>query len=625
MTTPAATNSFAEQQLVKYGWKKGQGLGKNREGVKRAITVSQRTDNRGIGSDSSQWNSNWWDHLYNKASGSSSTANTPQTTLSEDNEEEENDYQTKVALAENERDTLDDYQGLFVRAVSTSVSATVKTSASLPKQSDKRGTRVDRTQFVRDSSIHLGSTGITDAELFAACEGRMARKGARAEQNGKLARVLGDGMPRPEVAARIEAALAGRLHELEEATDKKKRKRADDDGDRKEKKKKESKSKDKEKSRDKKREYRTMAQPPPSLASFEPEYSADCLEFSPFAPKQRFLVGTYQLVESAETEASSKNAQRVGRIHVCDAIGESGTATMSIAERQRIETSAIFDIKWSYNTVSGKELVGVACASGALSMYTSSSNETEPGLLSHVCEAQDPKDMANTTMCCSLDWSNRLVSEDRPRIATSQSDGSVRMLEFAESQLVTQQRWQAHDLEAWIAAFDYWTPSVVYSGGDDARLKAWDIRMDPAGCSPIFSSRRHEAGVCSIQSSIHRQFVLATGSYDENVLIWDTRSMRKPLAEHSVGGGAWRLKWHPQNPSLLLVAAMYNGFHVLDVAAGSIRHCTSFMDHTSIAYGADWCQERGGEGDDGWLVGTCSFYDRIVHLWRHKDPLPGSA
>ncbi|KAJ1794645.1 hypothetical protein LPJ59_004489, partial [Coemansia sp. RSA 2399] len=208
MNASTATSSFAEQQLAKYGWKKGQGLGKNSEGVKRAITVSRRTDSRGIGSDSNQWNSNWWDHLYNKASGNSSTADTPQTTLSEDDKEEEREFQSKMSLAANERDTIGDYQGLFVRAVSTSVS-TIKVSESL--QSSGAGNRVDRTQFTRDGSIHLGSTGISDAELFAACEGRMARKGARAEQNGKLARVHGDGMPRPEVAARIEAALSGRL------------------------------------------------------------------------------------------------------------------------------------------------------------------------------------------------------------------------------------------------------------------------------------------------------------------------------------------------------------------------------------------------------------------------------
>ncbi|KAJ2738355.1 hypothetical protein GGI20_006288, partial [Coemansia sp. BCRC 34301] len=76
---------------------------------------------------------------------------------------------------------------------------------------------------------------LTDAEIFAACEGRMARKGARAEQSGKLARVSGSGMPRPEVAARIEAALSGQLPEQAEKAVKAKRKRSKDSASRKEK------------------------------------------------------------------------------------------------------------------------------------------------------------------------------------------------------------------------------------------------------------------------------------------------------------------------------------------------------------------------------------------------------
>ncbi|KAJ1730930.1 hypothetical protein LPJ72_004208 [Coemansia sp. Benny D160-2] len=154
---------------------------------------------------------------------------------------------------------------MFVRSVTSSVSTVKAIPAEIQHQQQQQQSRitsrVDRTQLTRDSSIHLGSTGISDAELFAACEGRMARKGARAEQSGKLARVLGDGMPRPEVAARIEAALSGRLHELEEksvseptavVSKKRKRLQASDSGtkdDLKRKKEKRSKSKGKSKSK----------------------------------------------------------------------------------------------------------------------------------------------------------------------------------------------------------------------------------------------------------------------------------------------------------------------------------------------------------------------------------------
>ena len=40
--------------------------------------------------------------------------------------------------------------------------------------------------------------------------------------------------------------------------------------------------------------------------------------------------------------------------------------------------------------------------------------------------------------------------------------------------------------------------------------------------------------------------------------------MKQPLADLRVGGGVWRVKWHPSHARLILTATMYNGYHVID-------------------------------------------------------------
>lgn len=55
--------------------------------------------------------------------------------------------------------------------------------------------------------------------------------------------------------------------------------------------------------------------------------------------------------------------------------------------------------------------------------------------------------------------------------------------------------------------------------------------------------------------------------------MWDKRMMSRrptPVAQRGTeGGGIWRIKWHPHDPSLFAVAAMHRGFFIMKWLDGS--------------------------------------------------------
>lgn len=58
-----------------------------------------------------------------------------------------------------------------------------------------------------------------------------------------------------------------------------------------------------------------------------------------------------------------------------------------------------------------------------------------------------------------------MVSAFKCQIVTSHSSGEITLFDVNSTSSVTVvEQWQAHDLEAWIAAFNYWDTRVIYTG-----------------------------------------------------------------------------------------------------------------------------------------------------------------
>ncbi|KXZ51559.1 hypothetical protein GPECTOR_12g522 [Gonium pectorale] len=336
------------------------------------------------------------------------------------------------------------------------------------------------------------------------------------------------------------------------------------------------------------------------------ELNADCAEFCPTPGLTHLLaLGTYQLVEETQ--------ERVGRCYlralrgpwpgcgVGPASGEGaagGGSSVSVGASCCVDLPGIFDLKWrpageEAGGSGGRESRGLAVLGAAL------------------------------------------------------ADGTVRLLEamaVSGGGITLLSEWEAHSLEVWCTAFHRAERHLLFSGADDCYFKAYDTRSDPA--SPVFSDRRtHAAGVCTVSPHPGQPHLVATGSYDEHVRLWDMRNLSRPVvvSQLNTGGGNWRLRWHPHDPHVLLAACMYNGFAVLRASAdwAQLDNVVAYArPNKAIAYGADWwrgpapppvapappaaaaddapgactlgagdCGRRDGDGAS-WLAATCSFYDR---------------
>eukprot|EP00730_Choanoeca_flexa_P004535 TRINITY_DN11724_c0_g2_i1.p1 TRINITY_DN11724_c0_g2~~TRINITY_DN11724_c0_g2_i1.p1 ORF type:complete len:322 (+),score=9.96 TRINITY_DN11724_c0_g2_i1:2-967(+) len=307
------------------------------------------------------------------------------------------------------------------------------------------------------------------------------------------------------------------------------------------------------------------------------DYTADSVEFCPH-DSSKLALGLYQLKDDPNgTEESPK--LRCGRVVLWDFDSQDG----SVSEIDRHDMAAILDMKWSTAMVADRSILGIVTAAGDLELWQLVDDQLRKSTQIRVAEDQ---------LALSLDWANRV-------------DSTLRLTETG--------RVRAHDFPAWICAYNYHQTHTVYSGGDDCKLKVWDTRSFER---PQLVNKHHMMGVCSIHSNRHREHMLATGSYDETVRIWDTRTMRSAVSEVSVGGGIWRLKWHPQHPTKLISASMHNGFHILDVTDGGkgVTIEAEMPTDGELAYGVDWHSDA----NQSWIA-SCTFYDHTMHIWNGSE------
>ncbi|CAM9548127.1 unnamed protein product [Choristocarpus tenellus] len=237
----------------------------------------------------------------------------------------------------------------------------------------------------------------------------------------------------------------------------------------------------------------------------------------------------------------------------------------------------ILDSKWRNDPLGESAIIACATSTGRVTLHAlrSHADRDAPETL-ETLSTSNPSDR----LLLSLDWNEIDTANEKTQVVVSESDGSLSVWRChpGGGEMVCEQRWSAHVMrggapaEAWITFFSRFNPFTVISGADDGLMKGWDLRACGGeafraghswGGSPSFVCRHHGAGVTSGQWHPSREHVFASGSYDEDIRLWDIRNTRDSVSQVSTGGGLWRLKWHPSPEAgqrdLLLAACMHAG------------------------------------------------------------------
>ncbi|XP_067638768.1 diphthine methyltransferase [Eurosta solidaginis] len=347
-----------------------------------------------------------------------------------------------------------------------------------------------------------------------------------------------------------------------------------------------------------------------TLNSVDTEYSADSVEWCPHPHFQSYLAcGTYQLEENADANEATRT-RRKGRIYLYRFC----STTKQLQEIYRMETAAILDMKWLHNQSEDNPLLAAVNSFGQVELY-----EMKDDILRMISNLElNP--IYDDILALSLDWRCLGCSTSQQfQILISDSKGGLNLIDYKpELGLKKVDTFSAHGFEAWTCAFDKWDINRIYSGGDDILLQAYDLR---SSCR-IFTNKSHNAGVTSLLSHSMREHLLLTGSYDEHLRIFDTRSMKAPLEQLNLGGGIWRLKADPFQGDRILAACMYHNFSIVQLANEELIVPTivgEYFAHKSICYGADWCRNIKCNENQDFYIATCSFYDHKLNVAHVKD------
>ncbi|ORX89300.1 WD40 repeat-like protein [Basidiobolus meristosporus CBS 931.73] len=169
---------------------------------------------------------------------------------------------------------------------------------------------------------------------------------------------------------------------------------------------------------------------------------------------------------------------------------------------------------------------------------------------------------------------------------------------------------------AWHSQHDGTFASV----GDDGRLLIWDIRS--TSDKPAQDVKAHKAEVYSVAFNPASEFVLATGSGDKTVALWDMRNLKQHLHVcHSHQDEVLQVAWSPHHETILASTSGDRRVNIWDLSKIGDEQNTSDIEdgppellfvhggHTSKISEISW------NLNDPWTICSAAE-DNILQVWQ---------
>eukprot|EP01118_Nematostelium_gracile_P018389 TRINITY_DN8153_c0_g1_i1.p1 TRINITY_DN8153_c0_g1~~TRINITY_DN8153_c0_g1_i1.p1 ORF type:complete len:426 (+),score=104.75 TRINITY_DN8153_c0_g1_i1:131-1279(+) len=163
--------------------------------------------------------------------------------------------------------------------------------------------------------------------------------------------------------------------------------------------------------------------------------------------------------------------------------------------------------------------------------------------------------------------------------------------------------------------------SYFGSVGDDKQLFLWDCRTDKF----TQSVEAHTAEVNCLSFNPFNEFILATGSADKNVALWDLRNLKEKL--HSFQGHTdeiFQVQWSPSNETIVASSGSDRRLHVWDLSRiGEQQHADDALDgppellfihggHTNKISDFSW------NPTEPWVIASVAE-DNIIQIWQMAE------